>query len=209
MTATRLLPAVLLLAAGAALCAPAPCRDEPPAGGKRPKTVLLIRHAEKTGEKTDPHLSKKGQERAEVLPKLFEASKERPEPFPTPDFIFAAANEKNSQRPVETVTPLSKKIKLPINESFGSKAAIAETKEGMTGLRDTLFGDAKYTGKTVLISWRHSTLPELARTLKADKAPEKWEDEVFDRVWQITYDEKGAATFRDRPQRLLPGDSEK
>ena len=35
------------------------------------------------------------------------------------------------------------------------------------------------------------------------------EDTVFDRVWQITYDDQGNATFRDRPQRLLPGDSEK
>ncbi len=31
---------------------------------------------------------------------------------------------------------------------------------------------------------------------------------VFDRVWEITY-ENGAATWKDLPQNALPGDSEK
>ena len=58
---------------------------------KFPQQILIIRHAEKTGEKTDPHLSKQGKQRAEMLSQLFTSTKERPEPFPTPDFIFAAA----------------------------------------------------------------------------------------------------------------------
>jgi hypothetical protein len=77
----------------------------------------------------------------------------------------------------------------------------------MRELRDELFGNAKYFGKTILISWRHSTLPELARTLDASNVPAKWTDEVFDRVWQINYDDQGRATFRDRPQRLLAKDA--
>jgi YD repeat-containing protein len=32
---------------------------------------------------------------------------------------------------------------------------------------------------------------------------------VFDRVWQLSYDDAGRVTFRDRPQRLLPRDAEK
>ena len=60
-----------------------------------------------------------------------------------------------------------------------------------------------------LISWRHSVLPELARTLKATKAPTKWGDDVYDRVWKITYDAAGNAEFVDLPQRLMPGDSKK
>jgi hypothetical protein len=184
---------------------------------KFPQNVLLIRHAEKTGEKEDVHLSKPGKERAEVLEQLFVASRDRPEPFPTPDFIFAAAAHKDSQRPVETVTPLARKLKLSIVDRYDSKLPASQNgagqkapkEEGMTELRDELFGSSKYFGKTVLVSWRHSTLPELAKTFKAGKVPEKWEDKVFDRVWQISYDDEGNATFRDRPQRLLPGDLEK
>jgi broad specificity phosphatase PhoE len=184
---------------------------EPKKNTKYPQCILIIRHAEKTGDKDDIHLAKQGKERAEVLDQLFVASKERTDSFPTPDFIFAATAHKDSQRPVETVTPLAKKLKLTINDKFDNKLP-KEGKEktpGAAELRDELFNTPKYYGKTILISWRHSTLPQLATTLKAEKVPEKWDDNVFDRVWQINYDNEGKATFRDRPQRLLPKDSEK
>jgi hypothetical protein len=180
-----------------------------------PRHVLIIRHAEKTGDKEDVHLSRRGQDRAEALDRLFVTAPGRPDPFPRPDFIFAACDHKDSHRPIETVTPLAKKLKLTVDTRFDNKLPApadkgdAPKKAGMAELRDELFGTPKYAGKTVLVSWRHSTLPALAGTLKAGKVPEKWGDEVFDRVWQISYDETGAATFRDRPQRLLPGDSEK
>jgi hypothetical protein len=177
---------------------------------KYPRRVLIIRHAEKTGENGDIHLSKRGYERAEVLHRLFEASKERAKPFPTPDFILAAANDKSSQRPLETVTPLAKTLKLTIHEKFESKLPVkADDKTGMHRLRDEIFGDSKYFGKTILVAWRHKSLPELARTLKATNAPTKWEENAFDRVWQITYDDQGNAAFVNLPQRLLPGDAEK
>jgi hypothetical protein len=197
----------------------APAQDEPRKNTRCPQQVLIIRHAEKTGDKADVHLSGQGRERAEVLYRLFVASKDRPDPFPTPDFIIAASNASDSQRPLETVTPLAMRLKLPINDTYQSKLPPASGPDdgkdstakapGMLALRDALFGEPKYFGKTILVSWRHSTLPELAKTLKASKVPAKWEDNVFDRVWQITYDDQGNAGFRDRPQRLLPGDMEK
>ena len=193
---------------------PAPGDGEPKRNTKYPQHVLIIRHAEKTGDKDDVHLSKQGEERAEALEKLFVASKERPDPFPTPDFIFAASEHKDSKRPVETVTPFAKRLKLTINDRYDSKLPLKDAKEkpkkeGMAELRDELFNTPKYAGKTVLIAWRHSTIPELATTLKAEKVPEKWDDAVFDRVLQFSYDNEGRAAFRDRPQRLLPKDSEK
>jgi hypothetical protein len=209
----RRLSALALILGAAAVCVRvtgAPADAEPKKNTKFPQHVLLIRHAEKTGDDGDVHLSKQGKERADVLDRLFQESKERPEPFPAPDFIFAAGHHKDSQRPVETVEPLAKKLKLTIIDRYDSKVPPKNEKmEGMAQLREEIFGSPKYYGKTVLISWRHSTLPELARTFKAAKVPEKWEDKVFDRVWQIDYDDQGNATFRDRPQRLLKGDAEK
>lgn len=205
--------ALVLALVGLAVLSPTfvPGQEEVKKNAKVPQVVMLIRHSEKTGEKGDIHLSKKGVERAEVLYRLFEASKERAKPFPIPDFIFAASNDKSSQRPVETVTPLAMKLKLTINQKFDSKLPEKDAKEkaGMDRLRDEIFGDAKYFGKTILISWRHKSLPALAKALKATDAPSKWEDDVFDRVWQINYDDKGGATFTNRPMRLLPGDAEK
>jgi hypothetical protein len=180
---------------------------------KFPQQVLIIRHAEKTGEKSDVHLSKKGVERADVLFQIFEASKTRPMPFPRPDFIFAAKNSTNSQRPLETIQPLAKKLGFPIDQKYDSKrpkdTEEKGEKENMIGLRAEIFGMPKYRGKTILVSWRHSTIPDLAKTLGAKDAPSKWADEVYDRVWQLNYDDVGNVVFLDLPQRLLPGDSEK
>jgi broad specificity phosphatase PhoE len=186
------------------------CPQEDGAKNVRPRHVLMIRHAEKTGAKDDIHLSKKGVERADALFRLFEKSKERPEPFPVPDFIFAASNSTDSQRPLETVTPLAMRLKLPVDKTFKSKLTPTpdkkEVSEGALGLRNEIYGKAKYAGKTILISWRHKALPELAKTLGAKDAPSKWESECFDRVWQLTFNERGEPTFHNRPQRLLPGD---
>ena len=175
---------------------------------KYPKLILIIRHAEKTGVKEDVHLSEPGKERAKQLPLLFEKSAKRPEPLPRPDFIFAARDSKNSQRPRETVIELAKQFKLPIDDNYHSTTKDPKAK-GAAELRDELFTNPKYAGKTILISWRHSALPELAKTLKATNAPTTWADEVFDRVWRITYDDAGKAEFVDLPQRLMPGDAVK
>jgi hypothetical protein len=185
--------------------------DQPRKNTKFPQQILIIRHAEKTGEQEDVHLAKQGQERAAVLEQLFVASKERPDPFPKPDVLFAAKHHKDSQRPVETVTPLAKKLNLAIDDGYNNKlpTKLAKGEKGMRELREELLGSPKYAGKTILVSWRHSTIPELAKTLGASKVPEKWNDNVFDRVWQLSYDDEGKVTFLDRPQRLLRGDSEK
>ncbi len=167
-----------------------------------PRHILIIRHGEKPpDEAMSADLSAEGKDRAAALPKLFEKSDKRPTPFPTPDFIFAAKDSGKSQRPVQTVTPLAKQLELPINSAF--------TNDAPAKLAEELFGNEKYAGKTILISWRHTLTPMLAQKLNAKGFPMMWKDGVYDRVWQITYDEQGKVTFLDLPQRLMPGDSAK
>ncbi|MCE9567388.1 MAG: histidine phosphatase family protein [Planctomycetes bacterium] len=167
-----------------------------------PRQILIVRHAEKPPDVAmSVDLSAEGRDRAAALPKLFEKSEKRPTPFAVPDFIFAAKDSGKSHRPVQTVTPLTKQLKLPIDATFSN--------DDPAKLADELFGNAKYAGKTILISWRHSSIAALAQKLNATGFPENWKDSVFDRVWQITFDEKGKATFVDRPQQLMPGDSAK
>ena len=170
-------------------------------GKERPRRVLIIRHAEKPPPGDDSvHLSPEGKKRAEALPRLFEVSTERPTPLPPPGFIFAARNSKQSHRPTETVAALATKLRLPVNATHRN--------EDFPGLVREIFRSPKYAGKTVLICWHHGTAPELARRLGAVNAPHSWKGAVFDRVWEISYDD-GKATFRDRPQRLLTGDAER
>src|SRR5262245_53005143 len=55
-----------------------------------PKTVLLIRHAEKPpDDEQSTSLSKRGGQRADALHRLFEPSGGRPARFPRPDAVFA------------------------------------------------------------------------------------------------------------------------
>src|SRR4051794_1504281 len=86
-----------------------------------PARVLLIRHGEKPpAEAESVALNDKGKERAEALRKLFKKTDKRPDPLPTPDFIFATKDSKKSHRPRDTVTPLAKKLELKINDSYGN-----------------------------------------------------------------------------------------
>ena len=193
-----------------------------------PGQVLIIRHGEKLGDpkKDDDggrHLSIQGSARAAALPALFIPAlpqlscglhykavefhghyretpiKGKAPRFPTPNYIFATQRSKNSNRPVETVTPLGTALNLPINDGFADK------EPDIKKMVNAILND--YPGKVVLICWHHGEIPELAKALGVSSPP-KWDGKVFDRVWQITFP-KGKATLQDLPQMLLYGDSTK
>jgi phosphohistidine phosphatase SixA len=165
-----------------------------PAG---PRIVLIIRHAEKPspteGEK-DPDLTKAGYARADALAHVI------PDAFPRPDFLFASKRSKNSNRPVETIIPLSKALQEEIVTDFKD--------DDYPALAKTILTDEKYAGKVVLISWHHGKIPQLAKALGVKDAPQKWDANVFDRVWEINYDH-GTANFENLPQKAMPGDEQK
>ncbi len=162
-----LLATVLAVATGALGFNRTAAQSEAKKATSYPRQILIIRHAEKTGEKGDIHLAKAGKERAERLYELFVPAAGRPEPFPTPDFIFAASHHKDSRRPFETVTPLAFTLKLPINQTFNNKVG---KKPGTEELREEIFSQSKYFGKTILIAWRHSTMPDLAKSAQSGQA---------------------------------------
>jgi hypothetical protein len=163
---------------------------------KPPATILLIRHAEKPAEGID--LAPAGFERAKLLPQLFGgAGAAAPHNLPRPDFLFATHVSKNSNRPVETITPLSQALGLPISHEIADKDFATLAKELLSG---------KYAGKVVLVAWHHGSLPGFARALGATPPYDPWPDTQFDRVWRIDY-VGGKAMLVDVPQELLAGDS--
>jgi broad specificity phosphatase PhoE len=154
-----------------------------------PKTIFIIRHAEKTDDSNDPHLSEKGRRRAAALPSYG---------FPALSAVFAAMTTSESARPVETITPLAVARQLVIG-------AEVKDKEFPTLVEHVLA--KKLDGKDILICWHHKEIPHLTRALGVNLArSHKWPD-VYDRVWVLTYLIDGTVSFEDRPQRLLPGDS--
>ena len=163
-----------------------------------PATVLLIRHAEKLTDGR-PDLSPAGFERAKAIPELFGgAGAAARHNLPRPDFLFATHVSKNSNRPVETITPLSQALGLPISSQIDDKDFATLAAELLSG---------KYAGKVVLVAWHHGSLPGLARALGAAPPYDPWPETQFDRVWRIDYRD-GKATLTDLPQRLMPGDSQ-
>jgi hypothetical protein len=193
MRALFALLALLLVTLSVGLSADAPVR---------PKTILVIRHAEKPA--SGPDLSPQGFERAEALPALFQKSDSRPEPFPTPDFIFATESSSSpdkSKRPVETVQPLAKKLGLDIDDKVKN--------DHFTKVADKLLNDKKYDGKTVLVCWHHGKIPHLLSALGVTPQPDDVPPGVFNQVWVVTFDAAGKAKLEERPQLLLPSDKEK
>ena len=194
-----------------------------------PSVVYIIRHGEKLGASSSdksggPDLSIQGSARAAALPSLFaparpplscswfggsevfigqykQASKVSGKKlrFQTPKFIFATEQSHQSNRPVETITPLSLALGLGINSSFPNSAA------GIQQLANVM-QDPMYAQQVVLICWHHGTIPKLATALGVSKPP-KWKGTIFDRVWEIRYSTKGKATLRIHHQKLLYGDA--
>jgi hypothetical protein len=183
-----ILLAYVALLAGAAAWAQMP---QPPA------TILLIRHAEKlTDGRID--LSPVGFERAKRIPQLFGgAGAAAPHNLPRPEFLFATHQSKKSNRPVETITPLSEVLKLPISAEIEDDDFATLAKQLLSG---------KYAGKVVLVAWHHGKIPAFARALGATPPYDPWPETQFDRVWRIDYRD-GKAVLTDLPQGLMAGDS--
>jgi phosphohistidine phosphatase SixA len=131
-------------------------------GSTLPRRVLIIRHAEKPGDPCiddsadGPNLSSRGYKRADALaayvPNQFQ--------FGQLDFLIATQATRSSNRPVETITPLSKATvaiddKHP-DEDFDKVAA-------------DILSNPKYAGKQVLICWHHGKIPKLTGLLRGGR----------------------------------------
>jgi hypothetical protein len=117
--------------------------------------------------------------------------------FPAPDFLFAAQASKSSNRPVETITPVSAALNLTYDDRHadGDYAKVASD----------ILTNSKYAGKVVLVCWHHGNIPNLAAALGVANPP-AWPGVVFDRVWAISYSD-GTASLANDAQMLLYGDS--
>jgi phosphohistidine phosphatase SixA len=185
-----LMSLAVLVALGWLAC-PLAAKNYDAGGG--PSAVYVIRHAEKPDSADDPNLSSKGYERAKALAGVI------PQHFCTPDFIFATAPSKHSVRPLETVRPLAEVLKMKILDPYAD-ADYAK-------LAHDLLTDPRYSGKTILVCWHHGAIPNLAKALGAKDAPDKWNPDVFDRVWLLKFAD-GKVQFLNLPQKAMPGDSE-
>lgn len=175
----------------AVAAAPRPVRAEDqrgvtttPAG---PVEVVIIRHGEEP--KDGPHLDDRGRARAKALIGLFG------DPFSVPTSLFAAKSTKQSARSVETLTPLSKSLRIPINTRF--------TDQQYKQLAKTVLHGSRHAGGHVIICWHRETMTELAAALGVANPPQ-WPSNQYDHLWRIRYGKDKKVTLTDELQRLPP-----
>lgn len=139
--------------------------------------ILLMRHAEKTGDPMDPHLSSDGYARAARLADYI------PTTFGRPTFLIAASESKHSTRCIETIKPLSAKTGISIDATFAD--------QDYGALSHQLLSLPQYAADDVLIvlCWHHGNIPSMANALRAPKGsyPDPWDAQVFNKIIVLKY----------------------
>ena len=148
-----------------------------------PAHIILFRHAEKPADPANPHLSPAGENRAGRLVDFITKA-----PMMTglgaPVAIFATGTTKDGDgvRTQETVTPLARALKLPVQTPYLGRDYAA--------LAKSILSNPAFSGKTIVICWNHEEIPQLVAALGISPAPAKWKGSVFDQVYVITYGAK-------------------
>lgn len=147
-------------------------------GGQR--VIMIIRHGEKPGKGGGHGLTSAGWARAQGLATVFSGGRG----FAAPRTIFAAGatGKGRGQRTRETVAPLSRRLGVPVNASYGKgqEAAVARA------------AAARSVNGPVLISWQHGEIPAIAKALKVvGGTPKGWGKKDFDGVWKFTWTPRG------------------
>jgi phosphohistidine phosphatase SixA len=146
---------------------------------EKPQFILVMRHAEKSADPTDPNLTAAGQPRAQALATYIPAT------FGGPDAIFASTISKHSARPYETVEPLSKRTGVPINATFAD--------QDYGALAAELMSDPDLAAKRVVVCWHHGNIPSLMHALGAPAGayPDPWDPAVFNLILKIVFEDLG------------------
>lgn len=163
--------------------------------------ILVIRHSE--DPKSGSGLSAEGEARAQAYVNYFKNFKIHGDPF-LPDYLFAAADSKESHRSRLTLEPTSKALGLMIDSRFKNKKFQELAKEIQS----------KPHGKVILIAWHHGEIPALLQALgatpKAVFLKGKWPEAVFGWLVQLRYDADGCLIETKLiNESLLPGDTSK
>lgn len=163
-----------------------------------PSQIILLRHAEKLDQTNT--LNIRGQIRAAALaPYLDETESLLTFGPPVAIYAMGAPTGESSLRAIQTVTPLAERLKLTVNETFAP--------DNFKKMVEDIKKNPAYHGKNIVICWEHNNLAEIARAFGALLSPSRWNSDVYDRLWVITFSSSGKATLQNLPQRLLFGDS--
>lgn len=189
-----------LLAAAVAACfafAACGCAAPPPPG---PAQIIFLRHGEKPD--TGDELNERGRTRATALARLFTTDPLALEHGPAVAiFAMRPHGKRGSVRAIQTMEPAARALKIESDQRF--------TRDEITELKRAVFGSAAFVGRTVVICWEHDAIPEMLKAFGWKRGPDHWPGKNYDRLWILDFKDGVPVRFRDLPQKLLPGDSER
>ncbi len=181
--------------------------------------IMIIRHAEKPyndskeknkgvrmdGSSSDESLAVRGWQRAGALSLLF-GSAEIAQSYglSVPQVLYSSDPEKKdrdgskSRRPKQTLIPLAQRLELKICADWVRGQEVNLCREVL-----------RQTG-TVLISWQHENIPDIAALIPGGNIPQTrtWDDKRFDLIWVFDLLPSGDYKFKEIHQALLSGDLE-
>gem|GEM_PF-810233 len=169
-----------------------------------PAQVALIRHGEKPASGNE--LNSQGCERAYLLPNYLLHNPVLSE-FGLPKALFAQqmATVDNTVRPIQTLIPTAVTLDSPgqpfrIDNRF--------LRDDVDNVANEILQNPAYDQGTVIVSWEHKVLVQVAQALGANVPAElqNWPSSVFDQTWVIRFS-GGQATLQVLPQSLLTTDS--
>lgn len=132
-------------------------------------TIVLVRHAEKLDDSSDPDLSEAGYKRAANLAEMFK------------DVDFDAVYSTNYIRTLETAKPVAEANDLSITE-YDPRNPEGETKKWIEN----------HSGETILISGHSNTTPTFANAvLDEEHFEEKFDESDYGNLLIITISEEG------------------
>ncbi|BFI97208.1 MAG: hypothetical protein RSP_27180 [Rhodanobacter sp.] len=163
-------------------------------------TVLIVRHAEKPASGNG--LSPQGEQRAQAYASYFDPLQIDGQSL-LPGRLIATRDSKASMRPRLTLTPLSQRLGLPIEQPY----ADADVDKLAKSLRKD------NTAPVVLIAWHHGHIDQLIEAFggdpKAITGRKTWPGDVYDWLVVLRFDARGrldAARSERVQEHLLPGD---
>jgi hypothetical protein len=166
----------------------------------QPAQIIILRHGEEPGG-SSVHLSAQGQARAVALASFF-STNAIVNRFGRPVALFAPhPTPTGSKRAYETILPTSQRWHLPVQGTYFQNQYIP--------LARALLGNKNYRGKTVIICWFHSWIPQMAGALGVRPEPPAWDSSSYDRFYVIRYPAASQVSFQDLPEHLLEGDSKR
>jgi hypothetical protein len=174
---------------------------QPPAPPEKPNrvVVMIIRHGEKPADKNNHSLNDIGRKRAAALAELF-TRPNLPTGLYKPDYLYASKGQTSSNRPVETMTPLSVRMGKTIDSRYAAAdaAKLAKVIRDKPGIH--------------LVCWAHGEIPDLFKALGKSFPNyfKTWPDSRFDIVCVFAeLDKDNEWALEQVPELLLAGDSSK